>query len=384
MYPVTDKDGENMRLSTALLAAALLWTCHATAQQSPVFAERVITTVGSISIEHEPGDTEYVAALKSLFQHFAENGLPPAQRPPFGLAQLQEQRAQVLEQIATLLALPNPTPRLEQTYDGGVQGLTEIREKLRLGMPSRYALWRKDDIKARLRAGQKLEGYELEGDDAAFRMKLEFPRNLDKPREEVIADIDATWAKAVWPVFIEENSPTDAVKQSMRDLFKLKSSAAGTEAMGVLAVLRAAVGESLEASWFAGADARWFQQGLATWLTLEIIEDRVGANDARRYYDPRAVLNRAPNATGTSLEKWVVGDAERNRHSGAFQDANQARATLVIRAIVEAKGEDIIPKLLTELGKQKGRDLPAVYATFGKLTGEDMREYLKLPLGNET
>ncbi len=373
-----------MRQSIPLLAAALLWVGQASAQQVQVFAKRITTKFGAIEIEHEEGDKEHVAALTSLFEHLAENGLPPLPRPPLGFAQLQEKRAEILNQIATQLALPKPTPQLERVYDMGLKSFGEIREKLRIGMPSHYAIWRKDDLKARLRAGQKIEGHELDGDGAIFRLNLDFRASLDKPRQQVIAEIDATWAKVVWPVFVGEKSPREDVKTSIQDLFQVKSSIGTIEAKGVLAVLHASVGAAIEDAWFASTDTRWFQEGVTTWLTLEIVADRVSANDARRYYDPLAVLRRAPSATGTNLEKWVVADAERSRHSAAFDDGNQARAMLVIRAIVAAKGEDIIPKLLAELGQQKQRDLPAVYAAFRKLTGEDMRSYFAKVSGNET
>ena len=372
-----------MRKSIPLLAAAVSWMGAALAQQPQAFPDRLTTRIGAIEVEYEAADAQYLEALKSLINHLAANGLPPSPRPPFGFQELKSRRAEVLNQIAAQLALPQPTPKLEQVYDKGISTFGEIREKLRQGMPSRYALWRKESLKARLRAGQKIEGHQLEGDGAAFKLDLNFQNTLDHSPEEAIRAIDATWAKVVWPVFIGEKSVQEDVKASFRQLFQLKGSIGAIESMGVLAVLHGAVGEALEEAWFADTDARWFQEGLTTWLTMKIVSDRVSPADARRYYDPVAVMQRAPGATGTNLEKWVVRDAERNLHRGAFNDGNQARAMMVIRAIVAAKGEDIIPKLLTELGKQKQRDLAAVYAAFRKLTGEDMRSYLTMATPNE-
>lgn len=373
-----------MRNSFPFLAAALLWTGATLAQQQPaVFAERITTRIGAIEVEHEATDTEYLEALKALFRHLAERGLPPVQAPPLGLNQLKEQRADILQQIATQLALPKPTPRLEEVYDSGLVAFGQVKDKLRQGMPSRYALWRKDDLKARLRAGQKIEGHALDGDGAIFKADLNFQNNLDQPPEVAIAAIDATWAKVVWPVFIGEKTPQEDIKSAFQMLFQTKSQLGAMEAMGVLAIVHSAVGETLENSWFADTEGRWFQEGLATWLVLEIVSDRVGAADARRYYDPVAVLKRMPSATGNNLEKWVVTERQRVQRNAAFNDGNQARATLVIRAIVAAKGKDIIPKLLSELGKQKEHDLPALYAAFKKLTGEDMRSYFAMVTGNE-
>lgn len=61
------------------------------------------------------------------------------------------------------------------------------------GAPRRFALWRKPDLIARLRAGQQIPGFALDGDDVVIGLNVSFDTDPGLPTEELAARIDKAW-----------------------------------------------------------------------------------------------------------------------------------------------------------------------------------------------
>jgi hypothetical protein len=128
-------------------------------------------------------------------------------------------------------------------------------------------------------------------------------------------------------------------------------------------------------------DRRWFCDGVANYVAWKVIEERVGPDAARQYYDLQADLALYADVKDRiDLVRWPAaenqgkldGDAERmNKASYPF-------ATEVIARICAKHGPDLLPKLFAEVDQTpyKKRNIETVYRAFKKLTREDLRSYL--------
>src|SRR4051794_32833303 len=143
-----------MRRSIAVALSAFLVVSAYAAGQLP---QRKTTQTKEYLIEYSGGDEAYVAALESHLPLRLTTEAPPA-TVPFSVADLGARRAQVLEAIATRLALTGPPPKMSETFDAFVAGFTALQSLKPLEAARRFALWRKAELEARLGAGQQVAG----------------------------------------------------------------------------------------------------------------------------------------------------------------------------------------------------------------------------------
>jgi hypothetical protein len=347
--------------------------------ETPAFAERQVVAAGAYHIEFDPADREYVRVLEREL----EGGFPVAAAPvvPFGLSDLVAQREDILREIAGTIGLGQASAEMGRTYDDYVHAMNVMQQTMVAGMPRRFSMWRKPDLVARLRAGQRIPGFELEGDEVVIRLNANFETNQDVPTDVLAARIDDAWGELEWPVRIGE-SPEADVKASLETLRDYKRSIMGNEPWLVMGTLHEAVEFALVTEVIRSADRRWFCEGVANYLAREIIRKRVGTEVSRVYYDGDALLARAPQSARLGdLQTWSVGEDAVARHvPGEINEVNYLRATRVIDSVVASHGSGLLPKWFKEIRRtpHAKADIDTVYAAYQKVTGEDLRKVLAM------
>jgi hypothetical protein len=365
-----------LRCGVLLLSIA----AAANSQEPASFSERQNTPVGRFTIEHDPADGEYVRALSQQLQRPELLAAAPEAAPPFGFEQLAAQREQILQEIAQLLGSARPSADLQKMYDRFVHWQSVLQKTVRAAAPRRFALWRKADLVARLRAGQKIPGFELEPDgQVAIRLRADFDASPEITPEVLAATIDDAWGTLTWPVKIGEQSPEADIAASLDALRNFKGAMSQNEASLSMVTLHETVEVTLVGEVIRSADRRWFCEGVANYVALEVIGRRVAPELLRRYYDVEALIAKAGDAANSDLEKWAVaGSAEARHMPGEISEVNYARATRVIQR-ASARHPQLLSRWLSELRKTPPdkQDMAGVHAAFRKVTGEGLREYLE-------
>jgi hypothetical protein len=368
-----------MRTVRALLYAILTLAAVAQAQppQHPGFSERTLTRGGGVTIEADPADSAYVRALIARLEQ--PEAAAPADPQRFGIAQLRSQRDAVLRELAAALALPRPTPVMTQVYDKFTFSAGVMQDAMTKGRPGRYTLWRKPDLVARLRAGQQIPGFSLDGDDVLVNINASFDAPPDTPTEELARIVGNAWQQLVWPVNIGLASPEADIGASLQNLHEFRSAMAGAEANTAMTVLHEAVEATLVSQYVQSRDRRWFCEGVANHIALEVIRRRVGEERVRQDYDVDQLLAGVDRGDLLELEQWPVAENPDAKHyPGDLNEANYVRATWVIEQVARKHGPELLPKWMAAIGKTPAAETSreTIYAAYRQVTGEDLRTYL--------
>ena len=359
-----------------LIYVSLLVLVGADAQAA--FVERTVTRVDGVTIEADPADGEYVRELALKLRQADTPMAPDPQR--FGVAELRARRDATLQYLAARLALERPTALMPQVFDKFAISAGALYDAMAKGRPEHFALWRNADHMARLQAGQNIPCFTLEGDGVRIEINASFNAPSGTPPEELAGVIARAWDQLVWPVKIGVDSPAADVAASLRALQDFRQSAASAELGAVMTVLHETVESTLVSEFLHSPDRRWFCEGLANWLALEVIRERVGAERARQYYDLDALIAQVGRGTLEELEEWPVGESRGAAHySTELNQANYVRATWVIRELVARYGPGLISQWLAEIRRTPPdeTDLGTVYAAFRKVTGDDLKAGLR-------
>jgi hypothetical protein len=154
-----------------------------------------------------------------------------------------------------------------------------------------------------------------------------------------------------------------------------------------MTVLHEVVESTLVSDYVRSPDRRWFCEGVANWLALEVIRERLGDERATRVYDVDALLARTSPGGFAALAKWPTAESAGAKHypSELNQD-NYVRATWVMRQIVAKQGSAFIAQWLTEIRKTPAENasIQTVEAAFRKLTNENLQAYLAGPAAANT
>lgn len=356
----------------ALAFASLCLAAAAQALSAADFAERKVTPVDGYQIEADPADREYIDALAARLRQTESAGT----RDPLRLSveKLRTERGAVLDEVAKALALPRPTPLMGEAFDRFSHAYATIHDAMIRGRPSRFALWRKADLMARLRAGQQIPGFALDGDDVVASLNANFDAPPDTPAAELATRITRAWQQLVWPVPIGNGTPAADIDASLANLTDFRQAAAGAEQAAVMTVLHETVESTLVSEFLRSPDRRWFCEGVANYVALQVIRKRVGEERAREYYPVDQLLARVGEGSFAELEKWPAAETAAARHyASEINEANYVRATAVIQRLAAKHGESLLPRWLAEIRKTPAAkaNIQTVYAAYTQVTGEE-------------
>lgn len=197
------------RLGALLLGLAALGPLAAAPTPHPTRPDRLVETRGELSVEYSPGQEAWMEMAFTRLQAeppppadaaSARAAAPLASGPaaPGSARDLRTHRADLLAALARQTGLPHATDlqgRVFDTFLGYYEVLTEMVQNLGHDLPDtftvrRLAIWQRDDLLGRLRAGARIEGmsYDAATDSGRFEMKL----GLDSPA--IAARIKALYA----------------------------------------------------------------------------------------------------------------------------------------------------------------------------------------------
>jgi len=359
-----------------------LFAATSLAQAPASFPERKVTRVGEFTVTASAGDEAYAQALVSALKTRKPQDRRPAPAIPFGLQQLGEQRTQLLSELAHELALEKPTREMTGNYDNLPRAYLLIYSKVAKSFPKQFAIWRRTEVKARLEAGQKIPGFSLnEAGEVLFSVNFAFHFKDESEIERALESIDRNLRDLIWPISVNEPAtPQQDVEKGLGLYEDYAQAFAQNAPTTVAAVLHEAVESTLITEYIGSADRRWFCDGVANYLAMKVIQKRVGQDALRGYYDLDDQLARYASLAGKiDLESWpAVENNQDGKYPAYVNDANYAFATQVIVAITRKHGDDLIRRMLQEIGEtpREKTDIKTVYAAFNKITGEDLRLYL--------
>jgi hypothetical protein len=172
------------------------------ARAADTFPDRQKVEGAGYTIEFSPGDEAYAKALVAQLPFAPAPAAPPATLP-LTLDDLATRRAEVLKLIGEQLALPPTTPRMQQVYDAFIKANAALAAATSLPPASRLALWRAEELQARLAAGEQVAGFRRAPDgglEVSIGVSLQFSEG--EAPEVGIQRMRENWGKVVWPIKI--------------------------------------------------------------------------------------------------------------------------------------------------------------------------------------
>ena len=325
-------------------------------------------------------------------------------------------------------------------YEQTMASLSQIRSRIQsLQVIKRFALWERSELVRRLEGGEKIPGFSYDPatktgsvtygfhgtshDDklqelAAKREKLRMayslnlqskdglatyrgqvsPKKKDRPASpaQTSAPEDHFDGTEWLPVIIPSEIATLPVAEAAEKLWDGPGDHSLTK-------LFAAVGDGNKAfpdmdptiafvvlhetteigiidHYFLGPDRRWFCDGMANYVPWRVARDLQGADIAARVYNlPEQLARYAGWREKADLRKWPATEnqSEEEQHS----ELNSARYAFAARAVFlmnERAGDDVLPRLFTEIGKAKPDkvSIKTVEKAWQKVTGTKLDSIL--------
>lgn len=361
----------NPRLFLRGLPACLLIFCGLSARAADTFPERKTLTTGDYSIEYTVGNEDFARALLVRLSETApQASSAEAAQPLLSLDSLRAERVALLGAIGRHLAIETPDPAMEKAFAEHLEFQCKIQA---LVMAMRhFQLWRAPDLTARLKAGQSIP------DVVRTRAGFEFKLNSGGTTAPSII---------LWPIVIT-NRDTETgetlIGKKVREAMALgglsPSMKTAGGASGVFFVLHETVELTILSHHFRSKDRRWFCDGVANYVAWKVIEERVGPEAARQYYDLQADLAQYADVRDrVDLARWPAAENKRKPDEAGdrLNGARYAVATEVIAKVCAKHGPDLLPKLFAEVDQTpyEKRTIKTVYRAYTKLTHEDLHGY---------
>ncbi|HVT74746.1 MAG TPA: hypothetical protein VHD61_16555 [Lacunisphaera sp.] len=366
-------------LGRVLLVLAALGPVQARAE----LPERKLFQFGEYTITASAGDEPYVEALAIELARYQPPAIPPAAPGKLTLDDLTRRRDYFLGRSASFLGLPKPTDKMSETYDSFLKLWGLMAQTAPPATPRHFALWRTDELLARINAGEKVQGF---AQDPAGELTFTFNLSANPGEPD---GVRKAWDDFVCPLKIGASpgqSPAEEIAGRLRDVVEgflgsYRNQMAAMERQEVFNVLHEATESGIVWHYLTSKDRRWFCDGVANYVAFRIIATEVGEPEARAYYDLSAELAKyASEAPRIDLAAWPAAEVQ----AGYAEDLNQANyafATKVIADICRAHGDVLLPRLFAEIGRTRREKatINTVVKAYKKLTREDLRSHLPKP-----
>jgi hypothetical protein len=353
------------------LPVCLLIFCGFSARAASIFLERKTLTADDFSIEYTAGDEDLARAfLVRLSETAPQASLANAAQPLLSLDSLRAERVVLLAAIGRHLAVETPDTAMEKVFADNL----EFQCKLQVVAKAmrHFQLWRGQDLKARLKAGQLIPNV------VRTRTGFEF-KFASGPTTAPLT--------ILWPIVITNRDTEKGealITKKVREATALGGVSPSTRAVGrpsaVFFILHETAEMTIISHHLRSKDRRWFCDGVANYVTWKVIEERVGPVAARQYYDLQADLAEYAGVRDRiDLARWPAAENQ-GKLSAAMDRLDKASypfATEVIAKVCARHGPDLLPKLFTEVDQTpfEKRTIGTVYRAFEKLTNEDLRSY---------
>lgn len=446
-------------LFTVSLLASVLTAAEPAPAPAPASAAppagRLRGTFEGVECEYSPGQ-EKLAEL--LAHRFAEHNArvaaeaakpkPPLPIEPLSPADMRERRAEYLGRITAQLGLKQPTALQEECYDEFVRNYAltmEMFEAMRAFFSrsqkvSGFTLWSRDELKRRLRAGEKIAG--MSYDPAADEIKAEFAFSTTDTNEKLSALAKAranlhaeyrmsfeqsggertyrgsvatkapgaapatpTPAKAepvaektapvVIPVVIPSSladQPVEVVAEKIWSdgkpgvqeilnwIVQMPDQLPRVDPQIAFVVLHETTEIGIVDRYMRAPDRRWFCDGVANYVPWRVVRDLHGQAAANSVYNlGEQLAKHAAFREQADLRKWpaVEKQTAEEQHT-PLDNARYAFAAHAIFLMTARAGDDVLPRLFAEIGKTdpKKVSIKNVEKAWKKLSGGKLDDLL--------
>lgn len=398
------------------LACGLISDLAAAPQPHPTQAGRLIETRDGFSVEYSPGQEAWMEMGFDLL-HKQPPPTPPAtasEAPPTpgSVRDLHARRTELLQAIARQVGLPAPRPIQERTFDtflGYYDVLDEAMRHAAAAFPGRLAvrriaIWQRDDLIRRLRAGEKIDGmaYDAATDSGQFDFRSDITGGPDSnPRIKAIYDAIAaqqlqhtfnydqtgiaatvtpggkpqalptalalppsekTAPEFVLPVIYRGEMATPPRPENFNGLWDdLRRAAAqigpslakyrDARVVGIIFHETAEIG--LVDGIIGSADRRWLCDGTANYVAWRVARDFFGPEFAQQVYDLDGQLRQyAAQQPRIKLARWSAAEAQKSdAASDVLNRAHYAFATRAMFLLTARHGDDALATVWAEVAK---------------------------------
>ncbi|HWA24173.1 MAG TPA: hypothetical protein VG734_00765 [Lacunisphaera sp.] len=414
----------------AVLAAAPL--LRAMPVPHPDRPGRLVETRDGFSVEYSPGQEAWMEMGFAELKAQAARPAPAAPEAPVtpppavvGSAQhLQENRELILAAVARQVGLAKPTPlqgRVFDTFLGYYKMNTELMRHLAQQLPPNLtphhlAIWQREDLVARLRAGAQIEGLsydpatdsgnfsfhlnttgtgmddrlrEIQAEIDAQKLKHEFtygdgqydatimlgkapePKKAVAPKETVSTEDLATMlSRLVVPVIYRGDQaavPDPKEFAYIQDALQagraqIESNTRNYRDPNLVTVILHETAESgLVENVIGSRDRRWLCDGTANYVAWRVARDLMGPEFARQVYDLDAQLRQhAPQQPKIDLAAWsAVERGKKHELETGLNRAHYAFATRAMFLLTARHGDDAVAQLWSDVARTPRKKVSA-------------------------
>ncbi|MHC4259852.1 MAG: tetratricopeptide repeat protein [Planctomycetota bacterium] len=127
---------------------------------------------------------------------------------------------------------------------------------------------------------------------------------------------------------------------------------------------------------------RWFSDGLANALAVELLKTHIGESTAQEYADMLKTEEYEDMKDELNLKYWMMGKycilpmGKPIEQEDMFTTARYTYSTSEVRRLIKEHGRDWITQLCNELSQMEKRTSKELFETIEKVTGEDMAKRL--------
>ncbi|MFH1744363.1 MAG: hypothetical protein ABIH23_35620 [bacterium] len=344
-----------------------------------------------IAIEYPP---EWKAVAEEiqpwLSERLAELGVGSRE----DMFRLRERQENILAFVSQQLALKEPGEAMKNMWGQALQ----VIDKLSASFPDlrELRLWEKNELIRYLDGGGDLPGYEYdrETDRFQFAVFAEYKESQNKTPSQSVPAV---------PILLTKETDEERVEQAKEKINAISGSFAELAATLVpsLAIMPTTEASILGDLRVRVAHSGWFSHGVSnyiTWAVLKRFFSESSAENMLRTFDTEPYLDMKQKV---NLEDWLAFGPSlepETEWEKRLEEARLAFATHEIMGLVQRHGEEVIPKICTEIQKATAgtpnetgsgktkifvEDMSTVLDIVDRITGEDFRkrlsEYSELP-----
>jgi hypothetical protein len=375
------------------------------------------------ALEHEDVVRELAPLVSAMNREAAASleSAKPAGIAPLSVQDLREHRVDYLARIAAAIGLEKATAQQEQCYDAFLENFEQTEllwstlkaQMRRMAEVRVFAVWSKDDLMRRLKAGQTVTGFSLDPDgkhvNFAFKWNFDFAmdpqvreqltalarererRRLDYYYNYSAKDGVATISGGVRPSKSAHGShpkpaeqpsaatplpafplaitpdkaslpPGELAAELVKWLRSFRNTFASdrpveNQAQLAYLILHETTEIGIVDRYIGSSDRRWLCEGVANYTAWRIARDAGGEAVARQVFElPAQLAQYADLRPKIDLRKWPGAENQREADANTpLTKAHYAFATRAVSLIIERHGEDFPAKLLQEVGKTPRR-----------------------------
>ena len=353
--------------------------------------DRLVVTRDGFSIGYSEGQEAYVEAALAELVRWQDNvneklhslKMVAGSVDPSVLDELRSRQAEILERIAAIIGISQPTVLMEKVYQVSVDIFEEMAPyEASLGedfaewvVPRRVVVWEEERLNDRLKDGETIEPFTYDIEADRLKISLKIKENRDQG--------------VILPILIhEENkdmSPSEVVRTSWYENWEKMVQLMEKFSHDIGAVLpqRILIHEAAEVglvfSYMVSPDRRSAMDGMAEYVTWRVVRDMNGLERANKVYPLESQIKKYEALQSQAdLVNWAAAESQDPEENGT--DLNKARypfSALAFFLIADRYGDAALTRLWKKVGQtsRNRANLRTVNDACKWATGRDLYEF---------